>query len=122
MQGRVEQEAELDTEDDSLVLVASPDTDGAGSALEAAEVDDLREQARLRVGATLRDKTLAIAEAVKRVQVKLTSETEKLVAARAKCLTVRKAILLKKEELHSLQLEELICREWRLSSKRESPA
>ena len=94
MQERVEQVAELVTDGASEALAVNPDTDGAGPAPEAPEVDDLREQARLRAGATLRDKTLASAAAVREIQVKLTSETEKLVAARAESLTVKKAILL----------------------------
>ena len=107
IQERVEQVAELVADGASEALVANPDTDGAGSAPEAPVDDDLREQARLRAGATLRDKTLASAAAVREIQVKLNSETEKLVAARAKCLTVKKSILLKREELHTLQLEKL---------------
>ena len=101
------QETILDNDFGGTVEVETPDTDGAGAATEDPEAERRREEARQRQGAVLRDKTLACAKQVREIQVKMTAGVEDLSKARAECLLVKKAILLKKQELTVLLEEEI---------------
>ena len=101
------QETEPDNDVGGKVEVETPDTDGAGAATEDPEAERRREEARQRQGAVLRDKTLACAKQVREIQVKMTAGVEDLSKARAECLLVKKAILLKKQELTVLLEEEI---------------
>ena len=101
------QETELDNDVGSEVRVEFPVTDGARAATEDPEAEGRREEARQRQGAVLRDKTLACAAGVREIQIKMNTGVEELAKARAECLLVKKAILIKKQELSVLLKEEL---------------
>ena len=84
-----------------------PALESAGEAAEDLVVEDRNEEARLRKGGLLRDKTMASTAGVRDIQLKLDGGYEELHKARAEVLLLKRSILLKKQEMAALLREEI---------------